>query len=532
MNKIWVHFFGTPTIYLNGNRIIFPYKKAEALFYYLVIKKKALRDELSGIFWPDTEYEKARKNLRNSIYNIRNILGKDFLLSFQKDFIVMNPDIEIQTDIEMFVSANNEEALLLYKGEFLEGFCIKDSDLFDSWIFEQRDYYNELYKSKLDNVIADFINKKNYEDAKKYLKQYISVDEFNEEAYRTLMKIYEMEGLINEALDLYEKLKYKLEKELSVKPDAETNMLYKKLFESKNYHSVFLRANGEKFFYGRQRELSLMQHLFFSFLGNKNAKSLMLIGEAGVGKTALLQYFLNKLNAKDMIFLRTDCNVNEEKYSLRAWTPILVEIINIYKKENIKIPEAWINVLASLFPGVLGNAEEYGSEMLLNTHNIAYGIAEEIICSMLSVLSQKNKLLIIIEDIQWIDNISLNIISKIISGDRNSNILFVMTCRNEYSKQTSCFLSELSRNNLITRLEVQRFTRNEVAEFAAAILPKGMANKELTDRIYIETEGNAFFIIEYVNLLRSGEGLTALSQGMEAILSTRISYLSDEAQKI
>lgn len=84
MNRIYVHFFGTPMIYLDENRTSFPFKKAEALFYYLVIKKRALKDELSALFWPDIESEKARKNLRNSIYNIRNILGKDVLLSPQK----------------------------------------------------------------------------------------------------------------------------------------------------------------------------------------------------------------------------------------------------------------------------------------------------------------------------------------------------------------------------------------------------------------------------------------------------------------
>lgn len=532
MNRILIHFFGTPMTYLNGNRTSFPYRKAEALFYYLVIKKSALKDELSGLLWPDIECEKARKSLRNSIYNLRNTLGKDFLLSPQKDFVAINPNIEIQTDIEIFNSANGEEALLLYKGEFLEGFSIKDSDLFDSWVFEKRDHYKELYKSKLDNIIIDLLNKKDYKTVKRYLKQYISIDEFNEESYRTLMKVYEIEGLINEALDLYEKLKYKLEIELSVRPDAETTMLYKKLLEIKNHHSAFLRTNAEKFFYGRRRELSLMHNLFASFSNNTNAQSLIIIGEAGVGKTALLQYFLNKTNAKDMILLKTDCNVNEEKYSLRAWTPILVKIINIYEKKNIKIPEVWINIIASLFPGILKNVEDCRNEVLLNPHTIAYGIVEEIMYGMLSILSQKNKLLIIIEDIQWIDSLSLNIISKIISIDRNKNILFIMTCRNEYTKHTSCFVSELSRYNLITRLVIQRFSRNEVEEFSAAVLPKSMINKGLIDKIYTETEGNAFFIVEYLNLLNSGEGLTALSQGMEAVLSTRISYLSDDAQKI
>ena len=46
MEKIVVQMFGIPEIWLGNEKIRFPYKKAEAFFYYLCVRKKVSRDEV------------------------------------------------------------------------------------------------------------------------------------------------------------------------------------------------------------------------------------------------------------------------------------------------------------------------------------------------------------------------------------------------------------------------------------------------------------------------------------------------------
>lgn len=43
MDKISVHLLGRPYVEKNGERVNFPYKKAEGFFYYLCVKKNGYK---------------------------------------------------------------------------------------------------------------------------------------------------------------------------------------------------------------------------------------------------------------------------------------------------------------------------------------------------------------------------------------------------------------------------------------------------------------------------------------------------------
>ena len=50
MFDIEITFFGAPKVFVNKKRVTFPYKKAEALFYYLFFYKISSRNNLTDMF--------------------------------------------------------------------------------------------------------------------------------------------------------------------------------------------------------------------------------------------------------------------------------------------------------------------------------------------------------------------------------------------------------------------------------------------------------------------------------------------------
>ncbi|MEG1741277.1 MAG: hypothetical protein RR237_00180, partial [Acetivibrio sp.] len=78
--KVEVHFLGYPEIVIEKNKIQITQKKIEAMLLYILFNGKCTREELVAMFWCDCDEEGARRNLRNSLYKIRNLIGKDFLL--------------------------------------------------------------------------------------------------------------------------------------------------------------------------------------------------------------------------------------------------------------------------------------------------------------------------------------------------------------------------------------------------------------------------------------------------------------------
>ena len=79
----------TPGILLNGRPVAFPFKRADALLYYMLVRRSATRQELISLLWESCDEEVGLKNLRNALYTLKKSLG-DLLLSPQKSLVVLN----------------------------------------------------------------------------------------------------------------------------------------------------------------------------------------------------------------------------------------------------------------------------------------------------------------------------------------------------------------------------------------------------------------------------------------------------------
>ena len=51
MPELNAKLFGTPAVSVDGREITLPYKKADALLYYLILKRKTTRSELIGLLY-------------------------------------------------------------------------------------------------------------------------------------------------------------------------------------------------------------------------------------------------------------------------------------------------------------------------------------------------------------------------------------------------------------------------------------------------------------------------------------------------
>ena len=113
--SIVCNIFGIPSIKKGKAEVSFPYKKAKAIFFYLLVNNHSTRDELASLFWDELSDSLAKKNLRNALYQIRSLLGDDILLSSEKSLVVLNTDIitytnpEELSEPEIFIKANKGE---------------------------------------------------------------------------------------------------------------------------------------------------------------------------------------------------------------------------------------------------------------------------------------------------------------------------------------------------------------------------------------------------------------------------------------
>lgn len=227
---ISVKLLGNPSVKLNNKEITFPYKKAEALFYYVCIHKRITREQAINFFWSDSSEEVGRKNLRDALYKIKTCINENIFspskstIEFSNEFI-----IDVDTDI-----INEANAINLYSEEFLLNFSIKNCYDFENWMEEKRHYYKNIYIKSIQTKIDELISISDYSSIEKFGNILIKNDPYNEKTFRYLMKIYALSENYNKAIKLYQELSTVLSNDLSVEPELKSKKLYKEILELKN----------------------------------------------------------------------------------------------------------------------------------------------------------------------------------------------------------------------------------------------------------------------------------------------------------
>jgi DNA-binding SARP family transcriptional activator len=98
------------------------------------------REKLTALFWPDSDEERARHSLRQNLYALRTGLGRDVVRSIGPALTL--DETTISADVADFRAAlaagEREQAVLLARGSFLDGFYLQGTSGFELWVEEER----------------------------------------------------------------------------------------------------------------------------------------------------------------------------------------------------------------------------------------------------------------------------------------------------------------------------------------------------------------------------------------------------------
>jgi len=527
MARLKVKLFGIPEVKFDDKEINFPFKKADALFYYLLLVKKTTRDHLVNLFWADSDENVAKKNLRNAIYIIKKTLGVEVFLSPQRSMIELNPEIELDLDIEVFLG-DDEVAVDVYCGPLIEGMNIKGCENFDNWLINQRQYYETLYIQKTLNITHKLFDDKQYKSVEKYCKKLIKIDPFDEAIYRMLMKSYFESGRYDKSMALYDDLVTLLDEELSISPDDLTVDLYDMIIQKRSQVKKKSKKETDRFFFGRRIPLETLITNYQSYLRGKEYSHYLIQGELGVGKTALMNELILQLKCDNVEVVRVFCYQAIEGFNLKAWDDLIEKLGAIVDQYNIDIPEFVKLAIVSTFPSF----EKRGSitsNRKKDEHIFRKRTVENAIYELIKIITKAVKLLLIFEDIQWLDEPSQIMLKKLINERYGDNPVVYVTCRNGHGDTIERFISEFSSRSIINRIQLERFTEKETLEFIHAYT--GDENDELLDMVYPETEGNAFFIIELLNSMKHDE-FNVLSSKVKDAMKHRLLNISKDSLQV
>ncbi len=300
-----------------GEQVVtqFDSDKARALLAYLVIEgnRPHRRQNLGYLFWSDYPEAQALKNLRQTLYRLRQAFaaslseGESLLLIAPQE-VRLNPEVPIHSDYHRFQRLLGEvaghahrrlglcplclpkldQAIALFQGELLSGLTLHGSAAFEDWLFERREELLEQALSALRTLAETAERRGDHPSVRRYARRLIELSAFDETAYRQLMRSLAQDGQRNAALSHYKALKRQLRSALGIEPMTETTALYTRILQEEAVSAketallrqfpVFLTS-----FLGRQTELAAVLEALASCTG----RLVTLCGQGGVGKTRL-----------------------------------------------------------------------------------------------------------------------------------------------------------------------------------------------------------------------------------------------------
>lgn len=532
MTSIYAKLLGTPIVKKDKEEITFPYAKAEALFYYMLVKKRASRDVLVDLFWSNITLSAAKKNLRNAVYIIKKAFKEDVLASPQRTIIELNSNLSLKLDVDTFQHCSGISSIEAYSEEFLEGFYVKDAENFEKWMMVVRNENRDIYIRKLYIEIEKLIENKDWHGAEKYCNKIITIDSFDENAYRVLMKIYDGIRNYNKCINIYNNLVELLDKELSIAPDIKTTELFDNIVRKKSIKQTLQKEESREFFYGRSKELDLLNINYNDLLNNNNASSIIILGETGVGKSKLLNRFLSSRDDKETYCFISNCYQAEEKFLLKPWNNIFQQLAEMIHKGKIDIPVILRNIVGHIFPTIISKDNDEEDNSSAKDETLSYETIEKAILDVFKKIAMKNKIILAFEDIQWIDSMSLTLLKNIILNNGNKSIIVLATCRNGHSENIQSFLAEMGMYERIRKINLHRFSKVETLNLISKLIPERKLPKETKDLIYDETEGNALFIVELLNSMRDNNSFKILTPKLQDVLKNRFLNVSPEVRKI
>lgn len=524
--RIQAFLLQSPRIIYHDSVLTIRLKKAEALLYYVMVKKQVSRAELAGLLWGEENEELAHRHLRDNLYYLRKNLPIELIVSCGRAKLQLNPEVDFQIDVDHFLSASDIEG---YQTEFLTGFSQTNSCEYEEWLARMRASLHEEFLLRLDRLAREALSGGRGEEAELCWQRYLEEEPFSETAAVALMKLYRDRSDYNRAALTYRKLHKALGDQLGIAPLKETSSLYYTIMEEWNSRAGNESFHPDDFLIGRREVLQSLFSLFQAKLLSARTRNFVLLGEAGVGKTHLLAYFLSHGDVSDYHVLTGTCFKSKQTEYLLPWQSIMIALSNYITRERIHVPPIYLQAAAGLFPvfDVTGSLQVERRDPLFQMNVMSF----ESILTILSLVSAEKPLLFVLEDIQWIDRASLEMLDQMLHKISPEFVAFAATCRKPADERVTKFLNTAQEDGLLRCHELLPFSREETMEFIDQFGIRGLTG-ERREQIYRDSGGNAFLLVQLLNSIMESGTPDLLPGSMKELLSYRLSGLSEEGQQV
>ena len=529
MGPVEVMLLGPPRVERDGTRVAFDTRKAVALLAHLALTDRPRpRDTLADFLWPEHDAEHARGALRRTLSTLRGAIGAGALEATRdRVSLVRGPGLEIDVDrFRTLIAAGEPEAAVGgFRGDFLEGFGLRDAPAFEDWQRGEADALRRELAAALAQVVAG----SDPAAALAHARRWLALDPLHEPAHRALIRLLALAGDRAAALDQYRECVRTLNHELGVPPLEETTRLYEAILEGTLLAPAPVppppRPRPVSPLVGRGADWEALLEAHRGVGGD--GRAVLLEGEAGIGKTRLAEELVAHVRTAGAAVLPGRAFEGEATLAYGPLTEALRARLRDAAGWVDSVPEPALAEAARLLPELSRSAAP-----ALDDPGAQARFLDGLWTTIVAAAAGTPPGVLVVDDAQWADEATLTLLAYGLRRLAGRPLLVLLTWRTPYEHPLRGVVAGTVREHRGTVRRLERLSVCEVDELLRAARP-GAVDGDLGRRLHAETEGLPFLLVEYLSAL-GGETAAPwpLPAGARELLLARLQPAGETARQV
>jgi len=501
-----LELFGAPRVLQRGAEVRLPIRKSLALLAYLAVEGRTTRAKLAALFWGESGDEAARRNLRRELHRLREA-GLAEAIATDDMTVALAPGVA--SDVAEFVAAESsrpEVALALYRGPLLDGFEVDDAEGFETWLAARREHYAQRWSQSAGAEATRLTAQGDPRAALALHLRLIEADALQEAQFVAAMRLASQLGERSRALELYERCRATLQRELGLEPLPDTTALAEQIRAAER-----LAPYAEPAVSAGLAELAapcVGRDDVLDALRSAGARVRLIVGEPGVGKSRVADEYARGA-ATRLLIAGSELTRNAP---LQAVTAALAGALADGRLQQYlqTLDDARRHELARVLPGLDGpQAQAEGAHSSSDSPVARKARLLEAVGAALRALAADG--VIVFEDLHWADALTLDLVEDLahrLARERAEAPVIVITARAQELADhaaAQALMLRLERAQLLQRFDLAPLDAAATTELVQR-LSGSSGGTVFAQRLQHATHGNPFFLLETIRFLfASGE---------------------------
>ncbi len=494
-------------------------RKSRTLLKLLAVERPAAvpADRIVDVLWPASRPAAPEQNVATLVSRLRAVLGADLIQGGRAGYrladgpgIVTDLDEAARFCDQAEAKVATAAAVALAAAErghalLASGTAISDEP-YARWADPAREQVRELLR-RLRLIAAEAaMGTGDPRLAAGYAAAAMAEDPLDEAAHRWYMSASAAAGEQAKALAAYASLQRRLSEELGVDPASQTRDLHLAILREQDIGPADGRpgpagkgawpAGGGlrgPTLVGREGEIRALRDAWHRAAGGQ-PELMMIVGEAGIGKTALAEFLAAEAAEDGGTVLRTRCYETERSLFLQPIVEAITPVVTSTPADKLRqMLGEHAPAVAALLPeaaAILGSPPAWRASLEIERRR-----AFEAIRAFLGALAERHPVLVLVDDLQYAGQSTIEFMHFLARQAAGSRMLVTVTVRAENDAQIGTALAPVA-----SRVEVGPLAPEAVRQLARAA-----GQGELAESILERTRGHTLFVVEVLRALASGD---------------------------